>query len=419
MRSLIGAVVVAALLLALGGAARAIPPFARKYGMACSTCHVGGPTKLSAFGEAFRDNGYRIPGEDPSYLRDPQMPLGDPSRAALFPRTVWPGEIPGNLPIGIAGVAGVDASIPPASSAQKQSLTFPATAILLAGGSLGRHLGFFAAVEGGTQGFAVAELFGVARSLFERWIGETHLNLKVGRLTFDIFPVQPRLQRSIALPLTLSLAVGRDGFTLAAPDEAIEVYGLLGGRFKWLVGVANGVKPDDDFSTRRDLFARLSVKIGGPRLDYRDVGPKDDDAFTLSAGISGYWGVGVVVPTPPEVRFRNDLARLSGDVRVRVRGLDLLGQLLIGRDSDPDGTNLTVNHLAWIAEADYSIFPWLQPYARYEEARFDSVTHPDRHRLDLGVAGFIRTNVRVRVEGVVGLIAPEPHLILADLFMAM
>jgi hypothetical protein len=38
---------------------RAIPAFARKYGMPCSACHEAWP-KLSAFGQAFKDNGYQM-----------------------------------------------------------------------------------------------------------------------------------------------------------------------------------------------------------------------------------------------------------------------------------------------------------------------------------------------------------------------
>jgi len=38
---------------------RAIPAFARKYGMPCSSCHEAWP-KLSAFGQAFKDNGYQM-----------------------------------------------------------------------------------------------------------------------------------------------------------------------------------------------------------------------------------------------------------------------------------------------------------------------------------------------------------------------
>ena len=41
---------------------QAIPPFARKYKTACTTCHWGTFPKLNAFGRAFYANGLRMPG---------------------------------------------------------------------------------------------------------------------------------------------------------------------------------------------------------------------------------------------------------------------------------------------------------------------------------------------------------------------
>src|ERR1700687_5814761 len=38
---------------------RAIPAFARKYGMPCSACHEAWP-KLNNFGQTFKDNGYQM-----------------------------------------------------------------------------------------------------------------------------------------------------------------------------------------------------------------------------------------------------------------------------------------------------------------------------------------------------------------------
>src|SRR5271157_3894334 len=42
-----------------GGTVRAIPAFARKYGMPCSSCHQAWPM-LSPFGQQFKDNGYQM-----------------------------------------------------------------------------------------------------------------------------------------------------------------------------------------------------------------------------------------------------------------------------------------------------------------------------------------------------------------------
>ena len=54
----------ALILISIGTAlenADAIPPFARKYQTACTTCHTAFP-KLNPFGMAFRATGYRMPG---------------------------------------------------------------------------------------------------------------------------------------------------------------------------------------------------------------------------------------------------------------------------------------------------------------------------------------------------------------------
>src|SRR5215468_3586646 len=57
--SLAGSVVLLFILLVSCSSANAIPAFARKYGMPCSSCHEAWP-KLSPFGQQFKDNGYQM-----------------------------------------------------------------------------------------------------------------------------------------------------------------------------------------------------------------------------------------------------------------------------------------------------------------------------------------------------------------------
>src|SRR5512143_1162798 len=79
----------------------AIPAFARKYQTSCQTCHVVFPA-LTPFGEAFRLNGYRFPaGADASVAKSEPIPLGSEGYKKLWPRSVWPGDIPGMPPIAI------------------------------------------------------------------------------------------------------------------------------------------------------------------------------------------------------------------------------------------------------------------------------------------------------------------------------
>src|SRR5215475_3414365 len=57
--TLAGSAVLLFVLLLSCSSASAIPAFARKYGMPCSSCHEAWP-KLSPFGQQFKDNGYQM-----------------------------------------------------------------------------------------------------------------------------------------------------------------------------------------------------------------------------------------------------------------------------------------------------------------------------------------------------------------------
>jgi hypothetical protein len=61
----------AGLSLALAAPASAIPAFARKYGLRCTTCHESWPV-LNDFGRNFRDNGFQLRlGKDDVVTADP------------------------------------------------------------------------------------------------------------------------------------------------------------------------------------------------------------------------------------------------------------------------------------------------------------------------------------------------------------
>lgn len=404
--------------------AHALPIFARRYGMSCTTCHAGGPPVLSAFGEAFRDNGYRIPGDDASFVVAAPVALGAPARAALFPNTMWPGELPGQTPIAFTALAGIEYTAPAHRSPDKSELEFPLRARLLVAGSLGDHfsvLGSLSFYEGELE---LDQLFLVARSLFDDALGEMVLNVKIGQLYPEVNPMQPTLRRAITESYLLSSPVARDGFTLARPSPGLELYGVLAGRVKWLVGVVNGNKPIDDLTSRRDLFARLSANLGGAREDYQGPTTATDDAVVSLGGLV-YWGSAVNVPGPTDTfaRYTNDILRAGGDARLRVAGLDVLAQLVFGRDTGATTMSDELLHVGWSVDAEYRIFPWLIPYARYEEVRYLNLPAPsdvrDQRRTVFGAAVFIRANIRVRVEGAIGLSPNDPSTVRGDLFFAL
>jgi hypothetical protein len=78
----------------------AIPAFARQYQTSCTTCHNDFP-KLNDFGKAFKDAGFKFPQDNETFLKQPPVMLGAPAQKDLFPHSVWPGTIPGAIPIGL------------------------------------------------------------------------------------------------------------------------------------------------------------------------------------------------------------------------------------------------------------------------------------------------------------------------------
>jgi len=78
----------------------AIPAFSRQYQTSCTTCHLDFP-KLNDFGKAFKDAGFKFPTDNDSFLKIPAAVLGAPAQKDQFPHAVWPGSIPGVLPVGL------------------------------------------------------------------------------------------------------------------------------------------------------------------------------------------------------------------------------------------------------------------------------------------------------------------------------
>src|SRR5713226_9642825 len=77
----------------------AIPAFARKYQTSCSTCHNNYP-ELNDFGEAFKKNGFKFPKDDETFVKELPVLLGAKAQREAFPKAVYPGEIPGSIPLG-------------------------------------------------------------------------------------------------------------------------------------------------------------------------------------------------------------------------------------------------------------------------------------------------------------------------------
>lgn len=167
----------AAILLAgVSTPAQAIPAFSRKYATSCATCHVAFP-KLNAFGRAFRNNGYRMPGGDDAYLRDENIKLGADAWKRLWPDAIWPGDLPYLPPLSM--LVDNEVEYQPQGAVHTDFRT-PSNLALLTGGTFGDSLSFFGRVNLVAPGEPVHihRFFGQ----FNRLFGTSLVNVRVGQM---------------------------------------------------------------------------------------------------------------------------------------------------------------------------------------------------------------------------------------------
>lgn len=153
-----------ALALALGlmaGTAQALPSFARREGVSCSTCHANIP-RLTRIGYEYRNSGYRFPddlGKDAS-----PVDFGNFNSAAGKVDFIW------------SRTSGTDEGGTPTSSRPATTLQFAELSIWPATGAFGRW--FSSSVEVALSPGSVEIEKGYLR--FTYGTGKSHLNVRVG-----------------------------------------------------------------------------------------------------------------------------------------------------------------------------------------------------------------------------------------------
>ena len=164
-------VVVLAVLLIDCRPASAIPAFARKYGLPCSSCHEAWP-KLSPFGQQFKDNGYQ---------------LGNDRDAPIFQQAAyWPIalRITPNWHLERQDHVVVDG--PNGQSTALATVTtngFDYTGMdMLTAGTLAKNFSFLLVPSSDETG---AFHFESANVRFDNLLGSSWLNVKVGKFELD------------------------------------------------------------------------------------------------------------------------------------------------------------------------------------------------------------------------------------------
>ena len=389
--------------------AEAVPAFSRKYQTSCQTCHVVFP-KLNPFGEAFRLNGYRLPGETEEQVKQVPVSLGSEAYEKLWPKMVYPSTLPGNVPFALnVKMADLYASSEDDSGRQilHNDFQFPQEANLFAAGTLGRHMGFFAELTYGENPDGSSEVeIEHARLDFVNAFGPDHLfNFRVGKLApnaWDGFQEMWIMTDSAIDTFFDYNPVGFKGGTglcegdacgvgLPSNARAIEMYGIAAHRLMYVVGVDSPIGPGGPggsfgSTAQKDAYARVDYKIGGLALDGTSEGvklpPENWRETSFRLGVFGYWGNGngVLYPVADETgqpfdeqdktfhRYGVYGSALWGDLNVfggAVEGKDNL-ELFFPGTTDLFATRHPL-FKSWFVQGDYVIAPPFQVSFRYQQ----------------------------------------------------
>jgi hypothetical protein len=390
--------VLALLVFLTSSSALAIPAFARRYQTSCTTCHVLFP-RLNAFGVAFRNNGYRFPSGEEK-LAEPDQALGAPAWKRLWPKAMWPGALPATVPLAVRVVNTLELN---RSAPAQVDFVFPNEVELLAGGTAGERISYFAELEFVPRRGTEDDTTRLERMFvqFDHLGGTSLANVVVGRFETRAVPFSRFHRRLLAADLlALDYRSPADGFHMRRPQQGIELWGAssgTGGRGggEYAFGVVNGSGAARDNNTAKDVYGRVAYKFGGFGLTggsseetpptFGD--PWSDDSVRL--GLSVYRGKGNFADGTD--RFW----RVTGDIDAYIGAWNLSAVTVYGEDQLSSSSE-AVRYVAASIEADYAITSWLVAVLRYEQVSRDELA--DIRRVVPGIALAMRANLRLVVD---------------------
>ncbi|HWR01199.1 MAG TPA: hypothetical protein VN371_05000 [Chlorobaculum sp.] len=326
--------------------ASAMPAFARKYGTSCYTCHSGFPTR-NAFGEAFRNNGYRWPGgEDEDKAKQEQLKLGSEGWKKSFPDSPYPADIPGYAPVGFwfrGQLVNYSDEVKNAADVVKTKSTFNngtgilSTSTLFFGGTIGNNLSAFGQYNLSTTTAPTGHVI---------WAFAPGVNLALGNGFSDFtFGNQIQVYNS----------------TFQSPGTGAEFSYITGksGGFKLNVGIAEGGTANTNMFTDI-IYAHAKYKIGGAGLLSGAGGTYGNEYV----GLDNHIAIGATFMTANKGIMTGNY---TGETKIY--GFDVTGNysnLSLGaaysKDSDLGYNNYRVN-------AIYFLYPWLQSTVTYSNIR--------------------------------------------------
>ena len=422
--------------------ASAIPAFSRKYQTSCTTCHNNYP-ELNDFGEAFKKNGFKFPKDDEMFVKEPPVLLGAKAQKEAFPEAVYPGEIPGFLPIAFrySGNLNWNAKQPQPVQATgfvpRTDLFVPNTFTIISAGSFGENLAFWidndisAAASGANGGLGdgylryndIGHAFGLPKNALNVRFGQFELDLPFTQArtiypsAYDVFS-----QTSVAG----GLGTTNNPFALGTPQRGIEIGGYPNnGNFNWSVAITDGtnsayglgpsitarntkdvyVRVSQRFNLERDPESRNAVQAAGP------TGPRDHTSIRLGAFY--YHGDNQLNYGSSTFSFLGTIDepfyRAGGDIRFKYRKMELFGLGMVGHDNNHTVDTVlqkitdapAVTYTGGFAGSNFWIYPWMIAYMRYDFVNSPTdfangvSEHRTRNRYSPGFQLLVRANIKI------------------------
>jgi len=442
-------VVVVWALLASAPKSSAIPAFSRKYQTSCTTCHNNYP-ELNDFGEAFKKNGFKFPKDDEVFVKEPPVLLGSKAQKEAFPGAVYPGEIPGFLPVAFRyeGNFTLNRKQPEGFIAQngftpRTDLFAPNTFTILAVGSFGQNFSFWidddisvgAINANGGMGDGWLKYSDLGHGI---GLPKNALNVRFGQFELDLPFTQAKSIYLSPYDIYSEGAVGIGGpcvtgatvcqtannsTIFGSPQRGIEFGGTPNnGNFDWSVAITNGSNTGTATRSSKDVYVRLSQKFNlerdpESRNAIQAAGPTGPrDHTSVRVGFLYYYGKnqqnqdGVLFPGLATIE--EPFYRVGADIRFKYRQLELFGLGMFGHDDNhlvTAGTPPTiaaapaVKFSGGFAGANYWFYPWLIGTFHYDavnsHADFVNSSLPlnyhTRNRFSPGFQILVRANIKV------------------------
>lgn len=353
---------------------QALPAFARKYATSCYTCHSGFPAR-NAFGEAFRNNGYRWPGgDDEDQAKQEQTKLGSQGWKKTFPGSPWPSDIPGFAPFAI-WVRGDIAKWTEESKNTGGTVVTPSVfnwgsgvlnaTTLFFGGSMGENFSTFGSYNpsnGSARGRVV-------------WAFKPGVNFALGNGFSDF---------------NFGSSNTTYASTFPGPGTGAEfsyITGEKSGGFKFIAGVAqNGTGATNHVN---DLaYVRARYKFGGAGLLSGAGGTLGNEYV----GLDNHFAIGA---SYMGIRDAAKLTTGSWKNETGIWGVDAegsIGNFMLGaaysRDVDLGFDNYRV-------DATYFVYPWLKSTISYANMRDGADNADNDPTISAGLTAHLRANALI------------------------